>query len=50
MSEKLSPAVSLTREPKDQQRFAAARELFETDKKQTEIAEDQGVTPVAVSR
>jgi transposase len=30
--------------------LAAARELFETDKKQTEIAEDHGVTPAAVSQ
>jgi transposase len=49
MSKKLSPAVSLTREQKEQRRLAAAQELLETDKTQTQIAEDHGVTPAAVS-
>jgi len=49
MSKKLSPAVSLTREQKEQRRLAAAEELLETDKTQTQIAEDHGVTPAAVS-
>ena len=50
MSKKLSPAVSLTREQKEQRRLAAAQELLETDKTQAQIAEDHGVTPSAVSR
>jgi transposase len=49
MSKRLSPAVSLTREQKEQRRLAAARELLETDKSQVQIAEDHGVTPAAVS-
>ena len=50
MSKKLSPAVSLTRQQKEQRRLAAAQELFETDKSQSQIAEDHGVTPSAVSK
>jgi transposase len=50
MSKKLSPAVSLTREQKEQRRLAAAQELLETDKSQSQIAEDHGVTPSAVSK
>lgn len=50
MSKKLSPAVTLTREQKEQRRLAAAQELLETDKTQAKIAEDHGVTPSAVSR
>jgi Transposase and inactivated derivatives len=50
MSQKLSPAVTLNREQKEQRRLAAAQELLETDKTQAQIAEDHGVTPSAVSR
>ncbi|KAA9398338.1 transposase [Haloarcula sp. CBA1130] len=50
MSKKLSPAVSLTREQKEQRRLAAAQELLVTDKSQSQIAEDHGVTPSAVSK
>jgi len=50
MSKKLSPAVLLTREQKEQRRLAAAQEFQETDKSQTQIAEDHGVTPSAVSK
>ena len=50
MSKKLSPAVSLTREQKEQRRLAAAQELLETDKSQSQIADDHGMTPSAVSK
>jgi len=50
MSQKLSPAVTLNREQKEQRRLAAAQELLETDKTQAQIAENHGVTPSAVSR
>ena len=50
MSKNLSPAVTLTREQKEQRRLAAAQELLETDKNQRPIAEDHGVTPSAVSK
>jgi transposase len=50
MSEKLSPAVTLTREQKEQRRLAAAQELLEGEKSQAQIAEDHGVTPSAVSK
>ena len=49
MSKKLSPAISLTREQKEQRSITAAQELLETYKTQTQIAEDHGVTPAAVS-
>jgi hypothetical protein len=44
MSKNLSPAVTLTREQKEQRRLAAAQELLEGEKTQTQIAEDHGVT------
>lgn len=50
MSKNLSPAVTLTREQKEQRRLAAAQELREGDKSQVQIAEEHGVTPSAVSR
>ncbi len=50
MSKKLSPAVTLTREQKEQRRLAAAQELLEGEKNQAQIAEDHGVTPSAVSK
>jgi transposase len=50
MSKKLSPAVTLTREQKEQRRLAAAQELLEGEKTQAQIAEDHGVTPGAVSQ
>ena len=50
MSEKLSPAVTLTREQKGQRRLAAAQELLESEKSRAQIAEDHGVTPSAVSK
>jgi len=50
MSKKLSPAVTLTREQKEQRRLAAAQELLEGEKSQAQIAEDHGVTPSAVSK
>jgi transposase len=50
MSEKLSPAVTLTREQKEQRRLAAAQDLLEGEMTQVEIAEEHGVTPSAVSK
>jgi transposase len=50
MSKNLSPAVTLTRDQKEQRRLAAAQELLEGEKTQTQIAEDHGVTPGAVSQ
>ena len=50
MSKKLSPAVTLTREQKEQRRLAAVQELLEGEKSQAQIAEDHGVTPSAVSK
>ena len=49
MSKKLSPAVSLTRQQKEQRRLAAAEELLEGEKTQTQIAEDHGVSQGTVS-
>jgi transposase len=50
MSENLSPAVTLTREQKEQRRLAAAQDLQEGEMSQVEIAEKHGVTPSAVSK
>jgi len=50
MSKNLSPAVTLTREQKEQRRLAAAEELLEGEKTQVQIAEDHGVTQGAVSQ
>lgn len=50
MSENLSPAVTLTREQKEQRRLAAAQDLLEGEMSQVEIAEEHGVTPSAVSK
>jgi len=50
MSKKLSPAVTLTREQKEQRRLAAAQDLLEGEKSQAQIAEVHGVTPSAVSK
>ena len=50
MSENLSPAVTLTREQKEQRRLAAAQDLLEGEMSQVEIAEKHGVTPSAVSK
>lgn len=50
MSENLSPAVTLTREQKEQRRMAAAQDLLEGEMSQVEIAEEHGVTPSAVSK
>jgi transposase len=49
MNENLSPAVTLTREQKEQRRLAAAQDLLEGEMSQVEIAEEPGVTPSAVS-
>jgi len=49
MSKNLSPAVTLTREQKEQRRLAAAEELLEGEKTQTQIAEDHGVSQGTVS-
>jgi transposase len=46
----LSPAVTLTREQKEQRRLAAARDLQEGELTQAKIAEKHGVTPSAVSK
>jgi transposase len=46
----VSPAVDLTREQMEQRRLAAAKDLQEGDKTQTEIAKDHGVTRFAVSK
>ena len=46
----LSPAVTLTREQKEQRRLAAARDFQEGELTQAEIAEKHGVTPSAVSK
>ena len=50
MSENLSPAVTLTREQKEQRRLAAAQDLQEGEMSQVEIAEKHGVTPSAISK
>ena len=50
MSKNLSPAVTLTREQKEQRRLAAAEEILEGEKTQAQIAEDHGVTQGAVSQ
>ena len=50
MSENLSPAVTLTREQKEQRRLAAAQDLQEGEMSQVEIAEKHGVSPSAVSK
>jgi transposase len=50
MSGNLSPAVTLTREQKEQRRLAAAQDLQEGEMSQVEIAEKHGVTPSAVSK
>jgi transposase len=50
MSENLSPAVTLTREQKEQRRLAAAQDLLEGEVSQAEIAEEHGVTLSAVSK
>jgi transposase len=50
MSENLSPAVTLTREQKEQRRLAAAQDLQEGEMSQVEIAEKHGVTPSVVSK
>jgi transposase len=50
MSENLSPAVTLTREQKEQRRLAAAQDLLEGEMSQVEIAEKHGVTPSAISK
>jgi transposase len=50
MSRNLSPAVTLTREQKEQRRLAAAQDLLEGEMSQVEIAEKHGVTPSAVSK
>lgn len=50
MSKNLSPAITLTREQKEQRRLAAAEDLREGEMSQVEIAEKHGVTPAAVSQ
>ena len=50
MSENLSPAVTLSREQKEQRRLAAAQDLRERELSQVAIAEKHGVTPSAVSK
>ena len=50
MSKNLSPAVTLTREQKEQRRLAAAQDLQEGEMNQVEIAEKHGVSPSAVSK
>jgi len=50
MSKNLSPAITLTREQKEQRRLAAAEELLEGEKTQVQIAEDHGVSQGAVSQ
>lgn len=50
MGRNLSPAVTLTREQKEQRRLAAAQDLLEGEMSQVEIAEKHGVTPSAVSK
>ena len=50
MSKNLSPTVTLTREQKEQRRFAAAEELLEGEKSQAQIAEDHGVSRAAVTQ
>jgi len=50
MGEKLSPAVTLTREQKEQRRLAAAEELLDGEKSQAQIARDHGVTRAAVTQ
>jgi len=50
MSKNLSPAVTLTREQKEQRRLAAAEALLEGEKTQVQIAEDHGVSQGAVSQ
>lgn len=49
-NENISPAVTLTREQKEQRPSAAARDLQEGEMSQIEIAEKHGVTPSAVSK
>jgi transposase len=49
MTKNLSPAVTLTREQKEQRRLAAAEELLEGEKTQTQIAEDHGISQGTVS-
>ena len=46
----LSPAITLTREQKEQRRLAAARDFQKGELTQAEIAEKHGVTPSAVSK
>ncbi|MHC3439978.1 winged helix-turn-helix domain-containing protein [Natrialbaceae archaeon A-gly3] len=48
MGKKLSPAITLTREQKEQRRRAAAEQLLEGEKSQAQIARDHGVTRAAV--
>ena len=50
MSGNLSPAVTLSREQKEQRRLAAAQDLREGELTQVAIAEKHGVTPSAVSK
>ena len=50
MSGNLSPAVTLSREQKEQRRLAAAQDLQQGDMSQAEIAEKHGVTPSAISK
>lgn len=45
----LSPAVTLTRERKEQRRLAAAEELLEGERTQTRIAGNHGVSQGTVS-
>lgn len=50
MGRNLSPAVTLTREQKEQRRVAAAQDLLGGEMSQVEIAKKHGVTPSAVSK
>ena len=50
MSKNLSPAVTLTREQKEQRRLAAAEELLEGEKSQAQIARGHRVTRAAVTQ
>lgn len=50
MSDNLSPAVTLTRDQKEQRRLAAAEVLLAGEMTQAEIAEEHGVTASAVSK
>jgi transposase len=45
-----SPAVTLNRDQQEQRRLAVAQDLETTDLTQTEIADNHGVTPSAVSK